>query len=295
MNILGILNRNKRKQDCLLLTEDGRVLEIAPAVVRGYVHERKTQEAWELYPDLRIPKRETNRLFQVITERDMAPLSLDGTNDKKHAKRAQKGLSEIAQESVAEARANLQKNSLKSKSAETIQLLALILGVTVGILALVGLFMSGKLSIGGEGDGSIFSSALPAILGFLAPKGRALKDKTKGPQNTLVLDPVKGYGLEHVDEPRGNRWNYKGKSVFLMKRIYKGDGSGEGVLEPFELPKDMGDSPRKLFRALIWDREVAILFSLQNPLLEKFKVIGMYVLIGILLLMIYLIFSSVMG
>lgn len=294
MNIPGIFNRNKRKQDCLLLTEDGRVLEIAPAVVRGYVAEYKTQEAWELHPDLRIPKKNTNRPFQVITERDMAPLSLGGRNDKQRAKRAQKGLSQIAQESVSEARANLQKNSLKSKSAETIQLLAIILGITVGILALTGLFMSGKLSIGEGGKESIFS-ALPAVLGFLAPKERASGGKGKKSQNTLVLDPVKGYGLEHVDKPRGNRWNYKRKSVFLMERIYKGDGSGEGVLEPFELPKDLGESPRKLFRALIWDREVAILFSLQNPLLEKFKVIGMYVLIGILLLMIYLIFSSLMG
>jgi septum formation inhibitor MinC len=163
MNILGILNKTKRKQSCLLLTEDGRILEIAPTVVRGYVAEHKTQEAWELYPDERIPKRGTNRLFQLITERDMAPLSLDGTSNKQSEKRAKKTLSQIAQESAAAARANLQKQSLKSKQAETIQLLIIILGITVSLLVLVSLFLSGKLGGGGGGGGSIFA-ALPAFL-----------------------------------------------------------------------------------------------------------------------------------
>jgi hypothetical protein len=295
--MLGIFNKTKkRKQSCLLLTEDGRILEIAPTVLRGYVTEHKTQEAWELYPDERIPKKGTNRLFQVIAERDMAPLSLDGANSKQREKRVKKTLSQIAQESAAIARANLQKQSLKNKQAETIQLLIIILGITVGLLVLVSLFLSGKLGGGGGGGGSIFS-ALPGVFGFLGlKKGKASENKAQNGLNTLVLDPRKGYGLEHVDAPRGNQWSYKRKPVFLMKRTYNNGDSEEGILEVFELPKDLGDSPGKLYRGLVyWDKIVPIIFSLQNPIWEKLKIVAMYVLSGILLLVIYLIWSSIMG
>lgn len=114
----------------------------------------------------------------------------------------------------------------------------------------------------------------------------------KSESNTLVLDQVKGYGLEYVKEPKGHQWGYKGKSVFLMKRVYAG-GDPDGTLESVELPQKMGQSPKKLFRALFWDKEAAVLFTLQNLLLEKFKVVGMYVLIGVLLFTIYLIFTSI--
>ena len=114
----------------------------------------------------------------------------------------------------------------------------------------------------------------------------------QGQLNAMVLDQVKGYGLEHVDEPKGHQWGFKGKSVFLMKRVYD-DGNPGGILESVELPPKMGQSPKKLFRALFWDKEAAVLFTLQNLRLEKLKVIGMYVLIGILLLSIYLIYTSI--
>lgn len=104
--------------------------------------------------------------------------------------------------------------------------------------------------------------------------------------NTLVLDPEEGFGLEHVDKPKGRQWQYGKNTVYLMKRV-------NGTLEPVELPLKMGEPPEKLYRALFWDREVAVLFTLISPLLEKFKVIGMYVLIGILLLFIFLVISSV--
>ena len=117
-------------------------------------------------------------------------------------------------------------------------------------------------------------------------------EEKKSELNTLVLDQVKGYGLEHVAKPKGHLWGFKGKSVFLMKRVYAA-GNPNGTLESVELPASMGQSPKKLFRALFWDKEAAVLFTLQNLLLEKFKVVGMYVLIGILLFVIYLIFTSI--
>jgi hypothetical protein len=80
-----------------------------------------------------------------------------------------------------------------------------------------------------------------------------------------------------------------------MERSYGQGGSGEGVLKAFELSKELGDSPRKLYRALTaWKKLVPLIFGLLNPIWGKLKTIGMYVLIAILLLVIYLIFSSLM-
>jgi hypothetical protein len=118
------------------------------------------------------------------------------------------------------------------------------------------------------------------------------KGKEQEQLNTMVFDPRKGYGLEHVDNPVGHQRRFGKKSVFVMKRVYAGVDDDAGTLEPVNLPPKMGISPKKLFRALHWEKETAILFALQNPLLEKLKVAGMYALIGILILTLYLIFSS---
>jgi hypothetical protein len=113
--------------------------------------------------------------------------------------------------------------------------------------------------------------------------------------NTLVLDPKKGFGLEYIQEPKGRLWNYGKRRVYLMKRSYGTNGDHAETLEAYELPQKMGETPEKLFRALFWDKEAEILFTLRNLLLEKLKVIGIYVLIAIELLFLFLIFSSLLG
>ena len=112
--------------------------------------------------------------------------------------------------------------------------------------------------------------------------------KAKGKLNTMVFDPVNGFALEHVDKPEGRLWRYGKSFVSLMKR--EGD-----KLSAWVPPSDIGETPEKLYRALFWDKEAEILFTLHSLLLEKLKVIGMYILIGILLLLIFLIFSSMGG
>lgn len=104
--------------------------------------------------------------------------------------------------------------------------------------------------------------------------------------NTLVLDPEKGFALEYVQDPKGHLWRYGRNLVYLVRRV------GE-TLSPIDLPQKMGEPPEKLYRALHWKKEAAILFTLQNPLLEKLKTIGIYVLIAVLLFFIFLIFSSI--
>jgi len=146
----------KRKEDCLLLTEDSRILEIVLSVEKGYAVEHKTREAWGLFPDSCIAERGTKKSFQVITERDCAPMSLNGGGD--NSKLMKDALSKIAQEKASEARSNVQRKSLKSKTTETLLLLAIIFGVVIGMVVIFGLFASGKLhmpSFGGGGS-SIF-------------------------------------------------------------------------------------------------------------------------------------------
>jgi hypothetical protein len=153
--MFGISIGKKRKQDCLLLTEDGRILDIKLPVVKGYVVEHKTGEAWGLYPDSRILEKNTHRLVQVITERDAAPISLNGQG-KDNSKRLKEMISKIAQENASAARANIQKKSARSKYAETLQLLMIIFGIIIGVLVIFGLFATGKLHMPNFGGGSIF-------------------------------------------------------------------------------------------------------------------------------------------
>ena len=93
----------------------------------------------------------------------------------------------------------------------------------------------------------------------------------------MVLDPVKGFALEHVENPQGRQWRYGKSLVHLVKRVEEG---GVEKLIPVELPLEMGIPPEKLYRALFWDKLAGILFTVTSSLLEKLKVIGMYVLIG---------------
>lgn len=153
--MFGIGNKNKRKQNCLLLTEDDRMLDIKLDVVKEYVADHKTTEAWGLIPDACIQERGTNKSFLVITERDCAPVSLNGQN---YSKKMKSIMSQIAQENASAARASIQRKAQKNKVAETLQLLAIIFGIFLCLLVLLGLFTSGKLHLPGGGDngGGIF-------------------------------------------------------------------------------------------------------------------------------------------
>lgn len=118
--------------------------------------------------------------------------------------------------------------------------------------------------------------------------GKLMKQEPKvkpPPLNALILDPVEGFGLEHIENPKGHLWLYGERRVHLLKR--KGDS-----LDPVELPDKIEDLPEQLYRALSWDKETKVLFTVSSSLLDKLNTGGAYLLIGVLLVFLFLIFGS---
>ena len=133
---------------------------------------------------------------------------------------------------------------------------------------------------------------------------RRQKKRERPPlNNALIVSQHEGFYLTHVDEEApgqyGRRWRYGNLWVFLLQKKReviepKGDGDSPTTLEtlvPIEIPKKLGQLPDKLYRALFW-KEGEILFSLRNTLLEKLNTFSVYILIGILLFFIYLMYNS---
>jgi len=85
--------------------------------------------------------------------------------------------------------------------------------------------------------------------------------------------------------PISSRWEYKGKWVWLLERI-----AGDLYTIP-DFTKEPEISPEELFQAVSW-KEAELLFALKRTLLEKIKVGLMIGLVGLLLLFLFILMSS---
>lgn len=114
---------------------------------------------------------------------------------------------------------------------------------------------------------------------------KEIKPKT----NIFVLDPVKGYGPEYIDNPAGMKWEYRGSWYYLYKRV-------DGILSPYEPSPDMSVPPEELYRVLrAWWPLVKKVFTRSSQLLDRIKV-GLWVgIFGALLFFVFLIFTSKPG
>lgn len=144
MSVIGRLFRQKRVQNCLILTEDGRIVTTELAVEKGYIVDHKTMEAWGLFPDSCVKRRGTAEVYQVMSERDSAPIPLDGAGTPKLTEEI---ISKIAEEHADEALANVVKKSLKNKMADTLRTVILIFAVLVALMVVFGLVTTGKLKM----------------------------------------------------------------------------------------------------------------------------------------------------
>ena len=133
------------------------------------------------------------------------------------------------------------------------------------------------------------------------------KRAKKQGQNALIIDRERGWYLDHVEpnqisQPSSRMWRFGKQYVYSLEIIReKSEPQNAGdipvileTLRPFEPADTVGTLPDKGYRALFW-KEAEILFTLENTLLDKLNLIGMYVLIGIMLFFIYLLISSLGG
>jgi hypothetical protein len=102
--------------------------------------------------------------------------------------------------------------------------------------------------------------------------------------NTLVVDPVKGWGLEYIEESEGNLFRYGDRSVYFMSRV-------KGELKPINRPANIDTQPEKLYRALMWP-EVKELFKLDTSLMEKLQIGATIALVAVMLFFVFLILSG---
>lgn len=86
--------------------------------------------------------------------------------------------------------------------------------------------------------------------------------------NSIVIHPPENGGIqfEHLDEPIGKPWLYKGQYVSL---VYEdGAKDKEGDYLPYEPAEKVHLQPGELFDALDW-RPAKRIFSYKNTLMDK--------------------------
>jgi hypothetical protein len=103
-------------------------------------------------------------------------------------------------------------------------------------------------------------------------------------KNTLVVDTINGWYLDHVDNPEGKIFNYNDRPVYYMSKI-------EDNYASIPRPENIDTPPEKLYRALNWP-EVLELFKLDTSLMDKLQVGATIALVGIMLFFIFLFLSE---
>ena len=126
----------------------------------------------------------------------------------------------------------------------------------------------------------------------------AIGKRNKKGNKALVIDPVKGWGLEHLEDTDiagKQKRNFEGHWLPLVIREYDANGEVTGYREPV-LVTDIVSPPGRLYRGLnSFMPLVPMLWSTRNPWLDRLK-IGLYILVFVVMLVVLLLFwGSVTG
>ena len=132
----------KRKQGVLIATEDGRIVRDTLEVEKGYAACHKTLEAWALDAGNQVKERKTGALFQVLTEKSIAPIVLNG---KSNIQLAQNTLNKVNEMTVDQEIVKIEKRSAKNKILWALVLIAVLFAISVMAMILFTFFMSGKV------------------------------------------------------------------------------------------------------------------------------------------------------
>ena len=122
--------------------------------------------------------------------------------------------------------------------------------------------------------------------GVKPPKPKKEKPPKPERSNTLVLDQREGFDLEYIEKPQGRQWSYENQLVYWMIR------DENDAMKPVEMTEGLGKFlPEELYWALHC-HEAEIIFALPASLMEKLSTVGLYVLIGALLFMMFIVGTS---
>ncbi|GEM_PF-3725153 len=244
-----------KKQKCLLLTRDHQILDINQSIMKDSLINEKEMRAWGQTPHTLIPKRGTNRVYQIIDEYDSTPLALDGK-----IPRQVKPIQAIAVEAREKAQAENAKNAKREKFHDYITILVLVLGVTICLLTVAGLIQAGKLKVE-KLDFSMLNPAFIMMAVAVEEKKKAEKKEAPPPGNNknknqnsfvnllsslknifrksrtdkpqenkypaVILDPYSGWHEGNLESAMGSLWRYKNRWVYLVKHIKNKNGEME--------------------------------------------------------------------
>ena len=138
--------KNKRQHGVLLLTENDRVLELSLPVDIACLTDDETEQGWALMSECIFPKRGTDAPYLLISERDIAPIRING-NGASLRKASDKLCDQLVHEARRQAHFRYEKGKNKDKLADALVLLTLSTFVLFGIVVIVGLIGSGKASL----------------------------------------------------------------------------------------------------------------------------------------------------
>lgn len=105
--------------------------------------------------------------------------------------------------------------------------------------------------------------------------------------NTVLMDPEKGWYVTYRDNPTGEPLRFRGRWVHLC--VQEGDH-----LAPVDVPQKGLESPERVYRARYWP-EIRTLFGQRQSFMEKLDR-GMWLgALGIMALLVFMLFESLMG
>ncbi len=104
--------------------------------------------------------------------------------------------------------------------------------------------------------------------------------------NTIILDPVKGWGVTYRENPPGEPLRYQGRLVHLC------DLDAEGKLRAIEMPtKVIGELPEEFYQARHWPQLKAV-FGVAKSTWEKIETKLWLPALGILALVVFMMFDE---
>ena len=117
MKLFGL---GKRKQPCLIFTEDGEIVEDNLEVLKGCAADHDKMEAWVLDAANQIKCKRTGLPTQVICERSLAPIPVSGIPN---VKVTEANVNAIARETIAKTYVQIGRDAVKNKFVMGIMIL----------------------------------------------------------------------------------------------------------------------------------------------------------------------------